>query len=172
MSPRMAGEVGERPRHNPYQLHCPFASCRRWFRNQSGLTKHIRSWHWHSQAGQATSPRRQYSESPSFQVRANLDADDHELRNDQGNLGFTPPSTPLARPPAPPSLSEINQTTFDNITNLPSTGSAIRLPSQDRLFSPAHGSLRESSPESTPEGDEPISKILHPVINGSYTCCQ
>ena len=170
MTLKIAGEVGEHPRHNPYQLHCPFASCRRWFRNQSGLTKHIRSWHpgWHSQAGQATSLR---LESPSFQVRATLNADDHELRNDQGNLGFTPPSTPLAGPPAPPSLSEINHT-FDNITNSPSTGSAIQLPLQDQLFSPAHGSLRESSPESTPGGDEPISKILHPVINGSYTCCQ
>ena len=171
MSLRIAGEVGERPRHNPYQLRCPFASCRRWFRNQSGLTKHIRSWHWHSQAGQATSPRRQ--RSPSFQVRANLNAD--ELRNNQGNLGFTPPSTPLAGPPSP-SVSEINQTIFDNTTSsAPSAGSSIRLPPQDGLFSPvhnSHGSLRESSPEATPEGDEPISKIFHPIINGSYTCCQ
>ena len=141
MSLRIAGEVGEHPRHNPYQLRCPFASCCRWFRNQSGLTKHIRSWHWRSQAGQPTLSRRQ--RSLSFQVCTNLNAD--ELQNSQGNLCFTPPSTLLAGPPSP-SVSEINQTIFDNTTSSPSAGSSIQLPPQDGLFSPgpvhnSHGSL-------------------------------
>ena len=38
MSPKT---VGERPRHNPQQLCCPFSSCHQSFGNQSGLTNHI-----------------------------------------------------------------------------------------------------------------------------------
>lgn len=38
-------EKGQRPRHNPLRLPCPFMCCQRKFRNRGGLTKHIRSYH-------------------------------------------------------------------------------------------------------------------------------
>jgi hypothetical protein len=154
MSP---GIANERPRHNPYQLHCPFARCRRWFRNQSGLTKHLRAHH----SGQATLSQRSRRSPP-----ANADEAQNLLPNDRGSQDFTPP---LAGPPSPSFSQELNQTTFDT----PSAGSFIQLPPQDGSFSLAdtfHDSPRESSPKvSTPEGDEPILKMFHPIINGFYT---
>ena len=44
--PQAAGSA-RRKVHNPYQLPCIFVGCRQWFRNQSGLTQHIRSQHRH-----------------------------------------------------------------------------------------------------------------------------
>ena len=149
--------LGERPRHNPYQLPCPFASCRhrrRWFRNQSGLTKHLRSCH----SGQATSRRRQLS-SP-----ANSDSDEarntpiHE-RDESSSQNSTPPPTrtsPLAvSRSSPPFSPKINQATFDACTGSFSPVPTLRV----------RGSSQESS-RATPEGDEPILKVFHPVING------
>lgn len=142
--------VGERPKHNPYQLHCLVPSCRRSFRNQSGLTKHLRSCH----SGQATLPQRQHS-LPTNTLPIYRDNDS----SSQGNQDSTPPSTPLAGSRSSPSPSlEINQ--------------PIQLPHQDESSSPvhtSHGSPRESSPGVlTPEGDGVISKVFHPLINGSY----
>lgn len=140
--------VGERPRHNPRQLCCRFASCHRWFRNQSGLTKHIRSCH----SGQA--PSRRQCSPPANALPIHRD----DESSSRGNRDSAPPSTPLAG-------SQFSDNDLGS-----STG--IRQPHQDGSFSPAHtfhGSPRESSPEVvTPEGDEPISKVFHPVINGSY----
>jgi hypothetical protein len=155
MSPRT---VEERPSHNPHQLRCRFGSCHRSFKNQSGLTNHIRSCH----SGQASLARRQRS-PPTTEARNTLPIHGTDESSSQGN-----PSTPLAVSRFSPSFPlEIDQITIDN-----NAGSSIRLPHQDGSFSPVHtfhGSPRESSPEvSTPGGDEPISKVFHPVINGLY----
>lgn len=147
----------ERPQHNPHQLRCPRCRCR-FFRNQSGLTKHIRSCHF----GQPeVLPRHPLSNALPI-----------HRSDDSSSQGSTPrhPSTPSAITVSrvSPSLS-LDQTTFDN-----NAGSFIQPPHQDGFISPVYsvqGSLRESSPVTTPESNEPtqISKVFHPIINGLYT---
>ena len=156
--------VGERPRHNPHQLRCSFASCHRWFRNQSGLTKHLRSCH--SGSRQATLPRYQHS-LPVAQTT--LPIHRYNEPSSQRDQDLTPPSTPLAGSQFSPSQAfppEINQTPFDN-----GAGSPIQLPHQDGSFPPVrtfHGTSPRREESSIPEGDHPILKVFHPVINGSY----
>ena len=124
--------VGGRPRHNPRQLRCPFPSCHRSFRNQSGLTNHIRSTY------------HQNSERPKAPTNANdLEAPNtlaihvSDASSSQGNQDPTPQSTP---PRFSPSFSPIrDEDAFSRIRS------------------------------DTPKGDEPISKIFHPVINGLYS---
>jgi hypothetical protein len=153
----------ERPRHNPHQLRCLFPSCHRFFRNQSGLTKHVRSCH----SGQVLPRHQRRSPSNEGQVPIALPIHRSDESSSQGNPDSTPrhPSIPLAvlsrdRSPSGP-------------------GSSIQLPHQDGSFSPVysvHGSPREASPageRSTPESNEPIqiSKVFHPIINGLYNSC-
>lgn len=78
----------------------------------------------------------------------------------QGNQDSTPPSSPImAVSRSSPSFShEINQTTLDN-----NAESSIQLPQEDGSFSQVQELLSDVS---TSEGDEPISKVFHPVING------
>lgn len=151
MSLRTPAAVGKRPRHNPQQLRCLFG-CRRWFRNQSGLTKHTRIFH--PQAEETLpGPLRQRQRSPPINAndaRNLLPIHTSDEFSSEGNRDSTPPCIPLA------------EITFDNAAG---PGSPIH---QDRLFSPVHthASSRELSPDS--EHNELISKVFHPVINGLY----
>ena len=144
--------LSERPTHNPHRLPCPIENCCRRFRNQSGLTNHIRTSHPDSQQPQR--PEDSDSESKhrhSSPINLNANEAENTLpvhrpdeTSSQGNQDITPPPSQF--------LPEINQPTFDS-----STGSSL------------HGSPREASPASGPEGDapnQPILKIFHPVING------
>ena len=150
--------VGERPRHNPYQLQCPFASCPRRFRNQSGLTKHLRAYH-PEQPGPASGATRRQCSPP---VNANLNDAQDMLPIDEPTL----PSSPLA---GSRFSVKVDQVISDNNAR---SSPGIQPPHENRSVSPVHtphGSSRELSPEvPNPEGNEPISKILHPVINGFY----
>ena len=153
----------ERRTHNANRLPCPIASCRRRFRNQSGLTNHIRVYHHpdNSDSGsdldsdgqpEAAMPQRLPSPPTEAQNSLQILQVSDKLFN-QETPDSTPPSTPLAVPQPSPGPSgsfslDIDQTPFDNV----------------RSSSP-----REISPEApTPEGVEPISKVYHPVINGMY----
>lgn len=151
MSPRT---VEERPRHNPHWLHCPFSTCRRSFRNQTGLTSHIRSschrnsGHWQSEA---TLPqaRRQHEAHNTSMLPIHRSDESSSQGNQLGDSTPFSPSTPLPR--FSPAFSfEINQTPFNNNTR----------PSSQVQESPHK--------ISTPEADEPlaISKVFHPIING------
>jgi uncharacterized C2H2 Zn-finger protein len=137
----------ERPRHNPHQLRCP--GCHRFFRNQSGLTKHVRSCH----SGQVLPRHQRHSPSNASEVPNALPIHRSDESSSQGNQDSTPrhPST-VSQDRSP-------------------SGSSIQLPHQDGSFSPVysvHGSER-----STPEINEPIqiSKVFHPIINGLYMSC-
>lgn len=157
MSPRT---VRNRPKHNPNQLRCRFASCLRWFRNQSGLTKHVRICH----PGRATSPRRQHSpqapsQSPTvFPIhRSNSTS---LSTPPAGSIQLQDQSSPRAPSPTIFSRHRSNSTS-------PSTPLAGSIQLQHQSSPPAynlHGTPRESSP--SPEGDEPILKVFHPIING------
>jgi hypothetical protein len=153
----------KRPTHNPNRLPCPIASCRRRFRNQSGLTNHIRVNHPDdSDSGldsdsdgrpEDTLPQRLPSPPTEAQNALQIQVSDEPFN--QRTPDSTPPFSPLAVPQPSPGPSGsfslgIDQTpqAFDNV----------------RSSSP-----REKSPEApTPEGVEPILKVYHPVINGMY----
>jgi hypothetical protein len=141
----------ERPKHNPHQLRCLFTGCQRWFRNQSGRTKHIRSCH----SGQPESRHHDQHSSPTNANEAQNTLPIHrsDESSSQGNQlevstppGPSTPSTPLA-------VSRFSPGPFSPVYTLHSSP------------------RRESSPDasvSTPEGDEPILKVFHPLINGLF----
>lgn len=132
--------VGERPRHNPRQLPCHFASCRRWFRNQSGLTKHIRSFHHDS--GQAPSRLQRSPPANANEAQNSLRLPIHRSSS-QGNRDPASLSTPSAG-------SRADAAESSPASALPpennDVGASIQLPHHDGLFPP----------------------VLHPLINGLY----
>ena len=147
--------VGERPRHNPYQLCCSFANCRRWFRNQSGLTNHLCSGH----PRQVALPQAQYQCSPPS---ANADEAQNtrpiHRYNESSSQGDQYSTPPLARSQFSPPLPDFGG----------NAGSSIQLQHQDGSSPPVHSPQESLSELPIPKGDEPIMKVFHPIINGLY----
>ena len=148
--------VGKRPGHNPYQLPCPLASChhhRWWFRNQSGLIKHLRSCH----SGQATSRQCQLSYPANSDLDEAWNTPIHKCDESSSQNSTLLPTwtSPLAVSwSSPPFSPEINQATFNAHVGSFSPVPTLRV----------CGSSQESS-QATPKSDEPILKVFHPVIN-------
>ena len=105
--------VGERPRHNPYQLCCSFANCHRWFRNQSRLTNHLRSGH----PRQVALPQAQYQCSPPS-ANADEAQNTHPIHqyNESSSQGDQYSTPPLARSQFHP-LYPISAATQDRPSN-------------------------------------------------------
>ena len=81
----------KRPKHNPHHLRCPFASCRQWFRNQSGLTKHIRSAR-HRDSGPPEAPQTRRSLPPQSSPSPSVDINQLEDTFDKNSILSIQPS--------------------------------------------------------------------------------
>ena len=139
--------VGERPRHNPYQLCCSFANCRQWFRNQSRLTNHFRSSH----PRQVVLPQAQYQCSPPS-ANADEAQNTHLIHqyNESSSQGDQYSTSLLAQSQFSPPLSNFGG----------NAGLSIQLQHQDGSSPPVHSPQESSSELPIPKGDEPIMKYF------------
>jgi hypothetical protein len=136
-------ERGQRPRHKPLRLSCSFPDCVRSFRNQGGLTKHIRSHHSsHYRSRRRSPPSRSLLAHPEVQHSPEIHANDgSEALTGSPNLPYSPAQIPNQY--SPPLFSSPNGL----------------LPSDDIQRSPS----RTTEPD--PSLAEPST---HQLLNGLY----
>lgn len=144
-----------RRRYNSNQIKCTIPGCRRWFKNSSGRTKHIRSYHGprsamhlhscHRSTVSHLSTRRAEGHLPPFDLASN-NISMNEWSSDQDSPWRSSPSLPNS----PKQL--------DSPWYRPSTPS----------YSP-HLHSRSSSLEPMPNNSnlkDSTSEVHHPLING------
>jgi hypothetical protein len=178
------------PSHNRQQLvrqefslsrvQCSVPGCRRWFRNLSGRTKHIRSSHGPHGA--------MLLSSNVHQRRLSSGSDRDRMR-----VSDVPPSPPRPRSPFAPSQdTQLPPASWQNSPPLNITSTAAHINERSRAGSrdpwlsspgqwlhptsssppghPPQSHPPRLSPEPASDGREtPISKVYHPFINGKDT---
>ena len=144
-------EREQRSQHNPLRLPCSFLNCKQYFRNQGGLTKHIRSLH----SGQISCGRRKRQRLPLVHPEAN--GPDSEALT--GSLSSNPPDSPvqLDQFSLPPFFSPQG-------SNLNSPIQVGEVPSDDIPWSPQQLLGQANEP------DPPLAglPITHPLLNGLH----
>ena len=102
-----------RPQHNPTQLPCTIMGCLRWFKSNSGCTKHIRSFHHDVNSlpmtlRQSPTPLFNGADAPMFDMPVD---GMHEVSDDEGgrrrscSLLFQPVYSAGSQSSPPPSIN-------------------------------------------------------------------
>jgi hypothetical protein len=174
--PSRNGSQLVRPKFSLKQVQCPVPSCRRWFRNLSGRTKHIRFSH---------GPQGAMSLSPHVHQRrlsSGLDRDRMHVSDAHPCTSSTFTDTPSQDTQSPPAsrqnlpLLNITALQMDERSHTGSWDPWLSSPGQHEWLHPSSpspsGRPLESlppclSPEPAAESREtPISRVYHPFING------
>jgi len=151
--------------HNPARLKCLVPGCRRWFKNASGRTKHIRVCHNPQAAMRRTRWRRRLRSSP---IGGPVHIEDIPLVSESSSRHSTPPSSIPSRVSHP---SVRYSPLALNDTDVPQHRDE-RSPSQapwgsGLAVSPVSQRLRSLSPSHSPSiHPAPTLRIYHPFING------
>jgi hypothetical protein len=169
---------GLQNQHNPTRLRCSVPDCRRWFKNASGRTKHIRVCHNpHAAMRRVRRRRLQLRSSP---IGGPVHVEDIPLVSESSS-GRSPPPSSISSRVSHPSMrySPLSLNNADvplhrderSPSQAPWGPGLAASPVSQRLrsLSPSHSPYFHPLPlfrEPTPDGDAPMLRIYHPLING------